>query len=201
MKTVNELLQTGESITGYDLKQSVLNSMKSENIEEVQLAEYLYASYFAEAVEKSYVPLKFVYYNVILKNPDDEENSEVIVRRDQHFSPRAKYYFDTEVKCEDDEMREIVINKQSVKGSELKEVVARVVAEELTRPVKKIDMAEVQRRSFRNLSIQLARYINTYFIESENPIKDDIYYKVNCKEYGTATVYRDLEKSPRVSKK
>lgn len=199
MKTVNELLQTGESITGYDLKQSVLNSMKSENIEEVQLAECIYKSYFAETVEKGYVPLKFVYYNVILKN-SDEENDEIIVRRDQHFSPRAKYYFDTEINCEDDELRDIVINKQSIKGSKLKEIVARVSADELIKPIKKTDMTEVQKTSFKNLSIQLARYISTYFIESENPIKDAIYYKVSCKEYGTATVYRDLEKSPRISK-
>lgn len=196
MESINvvELLETGTSITGYELEQMIMADMSSDDNEVKRVAEILFNTYYAKDCEASYKPLKFVYYQVLPKD-EDEYN----VRRDVHLSPRAKQYFDAAIKTANDEFRNLIINKTPILGSDLKKMIAEMATEEMQRPYTKVQQDVIQQMSFRNLSLQLANYVNTYFIETDTPIGDGIWYKVTCKEYGTATVYRDLEKSPRKS--
>lgn len=192
MENVVELLENEQSVTGYELEQ-IINRDMSSNDEEVQrVAEILFNTYYAKGCEASYKPLKFVYYQIIKRN-EDEYN----VRRDVYLSPRAKQYFDVAIKTPQDAFRELIVNKTSVLGSDLKKMVAAMADEQMQYPDTKVQQDVIQQMSFRNLSLQLAEYVGTYFIQTDTPIGDGIWYKVTSKEYGTATVYRDLEKSPR----
>ena len=194
--TLKELISTRQSLTGYDLGALVnktLNNASNEDSEDVNIAYELDKNYFSKETgeEKNYKPLKFVYYKVI-KNTD----GEYLLRRNFFLSPRASGYFDTEYET-DDELRDIIRMKKVVLGQYLKQLVASICDREFEFPARDDGREEVERIAHNNLSIQLATYINTYFINCEKPIKDDIWYGVTCKEYATATIYRDLNKSPR----
>ena len=194
--TLTELILTRQSITGHDLGalvNKILNNETNENPEDVEIAKALDENYFNKDVgeEKNYKPLKFVYYRVVRDN-----YGFYSLRRNFYLSPRANGYFSTDGET-DDELRDIIRTKRVVMGKDLKKLVAKLCDREFEYPAPNTDREEVDHISNTNLSIQLASYINAYFIDCEKPIKDDIWYGVTCKEYATATIYRDLNKSPR----
>ena len=198
VNTLQELVSTRQSLTGYDLGalvSKILNNVSGECPEDVEIAQELNEKYFNKEVEegKNYKPLKFVYYRII------RNQGEFQLRRNFFLSPRANGYFDTEG-VTSDELRNIIRLKKTVLGKDLKRVVATMCEREFEYPARDTDREEVDHMSNTNLSIQLARYIDTFFISCEKPIKDDIWYGVTCKEYATATIYRDLDKSPRQHK-
>lgn len=207
-KKLSELLNSKKAVTGYEVEvlinktlQPAPNNFVGHLLGELDLAiaRDLSRKYFSNPTDSSYKPLKFVYYNVKY----DEIVSEFVLKRNLVLSPRAFEYFDKGVQYVDvvDGIRDIITNKRSVTGLDLKELVREsksiTVIEE---PDSSLRVSDINRISFNNLTKQLADYIDEYFISCEKPIKDDIWYGVVSKEYGTATVYRNLALSPRNTK-
>lgn len=190
MESLLTMIANKSSHTGFEMEQIVTAALDSLDNDEVELARNLNARYFGAGNE--YKPLKFVYYRMVRTR-----DGEWSLRRNLYLSPRASGYFDTAGNSTDS-IRNIVRNHESVLGVDLKKYVEDYMTDEgFEFPSKKSTEDEVNEISFRNLSKQLATYINDYFIACEKPIKDDVWYCISCKEYGTATVYRDLNKSPR----
>ena len=207
-KKLSELLNSKKAVTGYEVEvlinktlQPAPNNFVGHLLGELDLAiaRDLSRKYFRNTTDSSYKPLKFVYYNVKY----DEIVSEFVLKRNLVLSPRAFEYFDKNATFDNerDGIRDIITNKKSVLGIELKRLVAEskniTIQEEYDSSLK---LSEINRISFDNLTKQLADYIDEYFISCEKPIKDDIWYGVVSKEYGTATVYRNLALSPRNTK-
>lgn len=174
------------SLTGYEFEKAVNEALRSLKEEEVLLGRTLKDIYFYPGNE--YKPLKFVYYRLIRSR-----KGGYALRRDNYLSPSGSKYFNTEGQSKD-RLRNVIRNRESIKGKELKEVVMNLAGKPFEIPSSKERVDEV---SYLNLSKQVATYIRDFFINVEKPIKDDVYYYVYIKEYGTATIYRDLEKSPR----
>lgn len=207
-KKLSELLNSKKAVTGYEVEvlinktlQPAPNNFVGHLLGELDLAiaRDLSRKYFSNLTDSSYKPLKFVYYNVEY----DEIVSEFVLKRNLVLSPRAFEYFDKNATFDTsrDGIRDIITNKKSVLGRELKELVSEskniTIQEEYDSSLK---LSEINMISFDNLTKQLADYIDEYFISCEKPIKDDIWYGVVSKEYGTATVYRNLTLSPRNTK-
>lgn len=190
-QTLMDLIQTKNSVTGYEMEQIVKTALDSIDDEEARIAEELSEKYFGVNVDATYKPLKFVHYRII-RNIEGEYS----LRRNLYMSPRATGYFSTEDDTED-KLRHIVRTKKSVLGSELKDMVQDAMERDYEYPSRESSDEEVAEISYYNLSKQLAQYIYDYFINCEKSIKDDIYYGVSCKEYATATIYRDVKLSPR----
>lgn len=190
-QTLMDLIQTKNSVTGYEMEQIVKTALNSVDDEEAGIAEELSEKYFGVNVDASYKPLKFVHYRIV-RNREGEYS----LRRNLYMSPRATGYFSVEYATED-RLRDVVRTKKSVLGSELKEMVHEAMDRDYMFPNKDSFEDEVEIMSYYNLSKQLAQYIYDYFINCEKSIKDDIYYGVSCKEYATATIYRDVKLSPR----
>lgn len=195
-QTLRDLHETRNSVTGFELEQMVNAGLKSDVAEERDIAAELKAVYFTPSAkdDKDFKPLKFVHYRLIRKN------GVYILRRNLYMSPRGSVYWDATVKVDDDALRDILLAKQSVTGKELKDAVKAAEERQYCFPVKEDTEATVHQISCRNFSKQLADYINTYFIDTDKPLCDDVYYGITCRECGTATVYRDQKKSPRVNK-
>ena len=189
-----DLLYTPDlKIQGFELDQLVANQLNSEDAMERDIALSLHAYYYTSSVQQKYKPIKFVYYTLV------QTSSSFILKRDLILSPRAKDYYSTDFKesvATSEGLRDVVksagafrnmmINKDSILGADLKSLITPL-----------IDSPFHKESSIYNYSKQLAMYVYDYFVNCEKPIKDDIYYKVVSKEYATATLYRDLEKSPR----
>lgn len=189
--TLTNIIEDDMSVMGHELESIIHEAMGSLDEDEVQIAKELDQRYFAQNTEKNFKPIKFVFYRIRLTKAGD-----YILKRNLYLSPRASEYFDAE-NIMADQMQSLVVNKKSVLGSELKEIVNAMLENGLQLPPRGSTADTIQKISFSNLSRQLASYIYDYFINCEKPIKDDVWYVVACKEYGTATIYRDLEKSPR----
>ena len=191
--TLMDVIKEGNSYTGYEMEKIIRTALNSLDDDEVAIARELDEKYFKENVEDNFKPLKFVYYRI-----GRIKSGEHILRRNLYLSPRASEYFSREDKT-DDELREIVRSKTTVMGADLKRIVNELSNMTYMVPIKGSNTSpdEIKRMSFQNLSIQLAKYIKEYFVDCEKPIKDDVWYGISCKEYGTTVVYRDLNKSPR----
>ena len=189
MESLLTMIEEKKSHTGFEVELIINNALNSLVNEEVELARQLKARYFNAGNE--YKPLKFVYYRLI-----KTRQGEWSLRRNLYMSPRASGYFNTE-SVTTDPIRLIVRSRESVLGSDLKRYVSEFAGEDYKMPTSKSTDKEVEQIAYNNLSKQLANYIKEYFIDCEKPIKDDVWYCISCKEYGTATVYRDLNKSPR----
>lgn len=179
------------SVTGYDMECVVKTALNSIDEEEVIIARELMEKYFSGDVDDNYKPLKFVHYRVLRT-----EDGEYTLRRNLYMSPRAVGYFSTEDETSD-EIRQLIRSKTSILGADLKRIVAEVIEREYEFPSRDSSQEEVACISYSNLSKQLAQYISDFFINCEKPIRDDVWYGVACKEYATATIYRDMVKSPR----
>ena len=190
-QTLMDLIRTKNSVTGYEMEQIVKTALNSVDDEEARIAEELSEKYFSANVDASYKPLKFVHYRIIFN-----KDGEYSLRRNLYMSPRASGYFSQEFATED-RLREVVRTKKSVLGSELKDMVQESMSRDYMFPNRDSFEDEIELMSYYNLSKQLAQYIYDYFINCEKSIKDDIYYGVSCKEYATATIYRDVKLSPR----
>ena len=195
--TLREVVASRTSMTGYELGSLVQKTLtnRNEDAEDITIATELDEKYFSKAEDDNvYKPLKFVYYRVI-RNRD----GEYLLRRNFYLSPRATGYFTTEDETTD-ELRQLIRTKEVILGKDLKRVVADTLEKEFQFPTKETSPEDAAVMANTNLSIQLAEYINSFFIDCEKPLKDDIWYGISCKEYATATVYRDLTKSPRKQK-
>lgn len=191
-QTLMDLVHTRNSVTGYEMEQIVKSALDSLDDEEARIAEELREIYFSANTTSNYKPLKFVYYRIVKPKQRDEYS----LRRNLYLSPRATGYFSKEDPTTDG-IRELMRTKESILGSDLKKLVIEAKDRDWEFPTRESSQEEIADMSYRNLSKQLAEYIFTYFIDCEKAIKDDIWYGVSCKEYATATVYRDLNKSPR----
>lgn len=191
-QTLVDLIQTRSSATGYEIEQIVKSSLSSRDNEEAFIARDLQDKYFENGVSENFKPLKFVHYKIV-----PTKDGEYILRRNLFMSPRATGYFSREDATKDG-VRELMRTRQPILGADLKRIVAEALERKWMFPDRECSQEQVLEISHSNLSKQLAEYINTYFINCDKPIKDDIWYCVSCKEYATATIYRDLEKSPRM---
>lgn len=191
MESLMAMIEEKHSHTGYEVEQIVNAALESLDNDEVELARSLKARYFG--ADNEYKPLKFVFYRLI-----KTKQGEWSMRRNLYLSPRAAGYYDTAGKAVDP-IHEMVRTHNSVKGADLKEYVEELAGVEFEFPEKGASEDTINAISYENLSKQLAAYIKEFFIDCEKPIKDDVWYCISCREYGTATVYRDLTKSPRKS--
>lgn len=189
-ETLRELLDSTNSITGFDLSQLVGNILSQENDDsfEYAVAEQLWNDYFADT-EGIFKPAKFAYYKLV-----ETKNHIYSCKRDQMLSPRGGEYFvpDNSSTNEYDyrnTLRTVISNKQHILGKDLKELIAQTISHEKTE----------ENDAFSNFSVQLASYINQYFLEDGN-IRDDVWYTLRTKEYGTVIVLRDQKRSPRTTK-
>lgn len=190
--TLTDLVsQPHYSVTGYCMECAVKSALDSLDDDEVKIAEELMAKYFSGDVDDNYKPLKFVHYRVI-RTPE----GKYTLRRNLYMSPRATGYFSLEDETTD-EIRQLVRSKASILGSDLKKIVSEAIEREYEFPSREASLEEVVCMSYSNLSKQIAQYISDYFINCDKPIRDDVWYGVACKEYATATIYRDITKSPR----
>lgn len=189
--TLTDIIENDMSVMGHELESIIHEALGSLDEDEVQVARELDQRYFAQSADENFKPIKFVFYRIRQSKAGD-----YILKRNLYLSPRASEYFNEE-NMMSDELQKIVVRKESVTGATLKSIVGELVENGLQLPPKGSTADVIQKISFGNLSRQLASYIYDYFINCEKPIKDDIWYVVACKEYGTATIYRNLEKSPR----
>ena len=189
---LTELLEQKTSVTGYELNCIVMDGLYSNNPQENAIASDLYIALFSPDVEQH--PLKFVYYSIAF----NRKKGKYVAYRDLNMSPRANQYFGAE--CLEDKLGTIIRDHCSVTGAELINCVNEAKCRDYL-PKTLEDSGKDLEASFLNLSKQFAEYIDKYFIDCDKPIKGDIYYTIVVKEYGTATLYRDLTKSPRTANK
>lgn len=189
--TLTDIIEDDMSVMGHELESIIHEALGSLDEDEVQVARELDQRYFAQNTDENFKPIKFVFYRI-----RQSKTGDYILKRNLYLSPRASEYFN-EDNIMSDELQKIVVRKESITGATLKGIVEELVENGLQLPPKGSTADTIQKISFGNLSRQLASYIYDYFINCEKPIKDDVWYVVACKEYGTATIYRDLEKSPR----
>lgn len=192
-QTLKELMSGSRCITGFELNQlveSILNQPGAVDDEIRDVASQLWENYFSEK-DSIYKPAKFAYYSL------ESVNDEYICRRNLTLSPRGTDYFvpgigsgkGVDYDPEVDTLRSVISNKTSIKGSVLKELVSGTIARE------KVE----DDQSFTNFSVQLAEYLEQYYLQDGN-LKDDIWYIIKTREYGTCVVVRDLERSPRTTR-
>lgn len=185
-ETLKELMRGSRCITGYELNQlieSVLNQ-GDDGSEEYEVAVQLWDDYFSDE-DGTFKPAKFAYYTLV------PGKSGYSCKRDQTLSPRGVEYFvpDNSAGSEydpQDTLRTVISNKQCIKGCDLKELVDQTISHE------KAEETE----AFTNFSVQLAEYLKQYFLQDGN-VRDNVWYFLRTKEYGTLIVLRDLERSPR----
>lgn len=188
-ETLKELMQGSRCITGYELNQlveSILNQ-GDDGSEAYEVASQLWDDYFS-GTEGIYKPAKFAYYTLALGR------TGYSCKRDLNLSPRGVDYFVPDTHAENeydpqDTIRTVISNKQAIKGSDLRKLVSQTISHE------KAEETE----SFTNFSVQLAEYLEQYYLQDGN-IRDDVWYFIKTKEYGTLIVLRDQERSPRSTK-
>lgn len=188
-ETLKELMQGSRCITGYELNQlveSILNQ-GDDGSETYEVASQLWDDYFSGA-EGIYKPAKFAYYTLALGR------TGYSCKRDLNLSPRGVDYFVPDTRAENeynpqDTIRTVISNKQAIKGSDLRKLVSQTISHE------KAEETE----PFTNFSVQLAEYLEQYYLQDSN-IRDDVWYLIKTKEYGTLIVLRDQERSPRSTK-
>lgn len=188
-ETLKELMQGSRCITGYELNQlieSILNQ-GNDGDETYGVAIQLWNDYFS-GDDGTYKPAKFAYYTLALGR------TGYSCKRDLNLSPRGVDYFVPNTHAENeydpqDTIRTVISNKQAIKGSDLRKLVSQTISH---------DKAE-ETESFTNFSVQLAEYLEQYYLQDDN-IRDDVWYLIKTKEYGTLIVLRDQERSPRNTK-
>lgn len=186
-ETLRELMKGEQPILGFELAQLIESILNDDNDSyEYEVAEQIWRDYLSD-YETVYKLAKFAYYTLVL-NKDGVSYS---CKRDLTLSPRGTEYFVPDSSATNeydvaDTLRTVVTNKQHIKGCDLKQLVDQTISHE------KVESTE----AFTNFSIQLAEYIKQYFIQDGN-IRDDVWYVLRTKEYGTVIVLRDLKRSPR----
>lgn len=189
-KLFKELLEGSKCITGFELNQlveAILNREESadETDEYHNIAEQLWSDYFSN-MEGVFKPAKFAYYFL-----EPRENGYVC-KRNTELSPRGTDYFVSEPDSSRDyiegesTLRTLISNSQRILGSDLKHLIDQTMEHLVTE----------ETLSFTNFSVQLAEYLKTYYMD-DNGLKDNIWYWIKTKEYGTLIVLRDLKRSPR----
>lgn len=189
-KLFEELLNGSKCITGFELNQlveEILNNEESETETSKQhdIAEQLWRDYFS-GTEGVFKPAKFAYYFL-----EPHENG-YLCKRNTELSPRGTDYFVSNATVPRDyivgesTLRTVVSNSQRILGSDLKCLVGQTIEHLIAEDT----------LSFTNFSIQLAEYLKTYYLD-ESGLKDDVWYWIKTKEYGTLVVLRDLKRSPR----
>jgi hypothetical protein len=189
-KTLKELMQGTKCITGFELNQLVesILSQGDDGSDEYEVAVQLWNDYFS-GEEGVYKPAKFAYYTLV------HGSTGYGCKRDLNLSPRGVDYFvpDTSAGLEydpQDTLRTVISNKQRIKGSDLKELTDATLAHEKTE----------DEEAYTNFSVQLAEYLKQYYLQDGN-IRDNIWYFIKTKEYGTLVVLRDQTRSPRTTSK
>lgn len=186
-ETLRELMKGEQPILGFELAQLIESILNDDNDSyEYEVAEQIWRDYLSD-YETVYKLAKFAYYILV----PDKNCISYSCKRDLTLSPRGTEYFVPDSSATNeydvaDTLRTVVTNKQHIKGCDLKQLVDQTISHE------KVESTE----AFTNFSIQLAEYIKQYFIQDGN-IRDDVWYVLRTKEYGTVIVLRDLKRSPR----
>lgn len=186
--TLKELILGTKSIMGHELNQvveAVLNDGDDGSLE-YEVAEQLWNDYFRDG-EGIYKPAKFAYYTLELRGED-----AYVCKRDEEMSPRAADFFvsdgsgSQEYNPEYDTLRTVIANKRNILGRDLKTLVTATLNHNTTE----------ETTAFENFAIQLAEYAQQFYLNDGN-VKDDVWYHIRTREYGTLILLRNHDLSPR----